>query len=436
MTAAGKQAGLPAGRRFLPEEELGHSQMHRSRRRHSILSQPAGCAVGISTSGLRSSCWRCVVPMPLCAALLSPQVRLPRTFRRFCGLMVQLLQKLSIRATNGPDKLLKVVKGPVTKYFPPGESAARGRGGNRRCLQRRTTHAPRHAAALIHAWPARLSLSLLSCTATPLSPAGLACHTAILPAGAPLPPLARLSPPEPPPPHGFAAGTQRTRFPLPALCASLVCPSCFVPLQTRSASASRTLQRRWCPCMSGCSGRSWGSARSSSWWAPLRTARSTTATWTSTSPSRRCGRRQGQERTVSPAVPRFPSERCRGRQPAVQAPAQLSEFLAGLGMPRQGRLTAWSCPCGAPKAPQRHHRGVSANAFPHAFGGVGVLPARPSTCRLPSRVAGQRRPCRLRAVCMPSPTFAACLPLLHRSSRCRRRTHCVASRLRWSRSMG
>ena len=39
---------------------------------------------------------------------VNPQVRLPRTFRRFCGLMVQLLQKLSIRATNGPDKLLKV----------------------------------------------------------------------------------------------------------------------------------------------------------------------------------------------------------------------------------------------------------------------------------------------------------------------------------------
>ncbi|KAI3428649.1 hypothetical protein D9Q98_007472 [Chlorella vulgaris] len=51
---------------------------------------------------------------------INPQVRLPRTFRRFCGLLVQLLQKLSIRATNGPDKLLKVVKGPVTKYFPPG----------------------------------------------------------------------------------------------------------------------------------------------------------------------------------------------------------------------------------------------------------------------------------------------------------------------------
>eukprot|EP00245_Coleochaete_scutata_P016811 TRINITY_DN8004_c0_g1_i1.p1 TRINITY_DN8004_c0_g1~~TRINITY_DN8004_c0_g1_i1.p1 ORF type:complete len:257 (+),score=32.57 TRINITY_DN8004_c0_g1_i1:64-771(+) len=51
---------------------------------------------------------------------VNPQVRIPRTFRRFCGLMVQLLQKLSIRATNGPDKLLKVIKQPVTKYLPPG----------------------------------------------------------------------------------------------------------------------------------------------------------------------------------------------------------------------------------------------------------------------------------------------------------------------------
>ena len=36
------------------------------------------------------------------------------------GLMVQLLQKLSIRASNGPEKLFKVVKSPVTKYFPAG----------------------------------------------------------------------------------------------------------------------------------------------------------------------------------------------------------------------------------------------------------------------------------------------------------------------------
>ena len=51
---------------------------------------------------------------------VNPQVRLPRTFRRFCGLMVQLLQKLSIRATNGPDKLLRVIKGPVGKHLPTG----------------------------------------------------------------------------------------------------------------------------------------------------------------------------------------------------------------------------------------------------------------------------------------------------------------------------
>jgi rRNA small subunit pseudouridine methyltransferase Nep1 len=50
---------------------------------------------------------------------ISPQVRLPRTFRRFCGLFVQLLQKLSIRATNGPDKLLRIVKGPVSRLLPP-----------------------------------------------------------------------------------------------------------------------------------------------------------------------------------------------------------------------------------------------------------------------------------------------------------------------------
>jgi len=39
---------------------------------------------------------------------VNTKVRIPRTFPRFKGLMVQLLQKLSIRATNGPDKLLKV----------------------------------------------------------------------------------------------------------------------------------------------------------------------------------------------------------------------------------------------------------------------------------------------------------------------------------------
>ncbi|CAK9253750.1 unnamed protein product [Sphagnum jensenii] len=33
---------------------------------------------------------------------------------------VQLLQKLSIRASNGPDKLMRIVKQPVTRYLPLG----------------------------------------------------------------------------------------------------------------------------------------------------------------------------------------------------------------------------------------------------------------------------------------------------------------------------
>ncbi|KGM91886.1 18S rRNA pseudouridine methyltransferase [Paracoccidioides brasiliensis Pb18] len=38
---------------------------------------------------------------------VSPTVRIPRTFKRFAGLMVQLLHRLSIRSTNSQEKLLK-----------------------------------------------------------------------------------------------------------------------------------------------------------------------------------------------------------------------------------------------------------------------------------------------------------------------------------------
>lgn len=48
-----------------------------------------------------------------------PSIRLPRTFNRFCGLMVQLLHKFSIHASDGNIKLMKVVKNPVTRYFMP-----------------------------------------------------------------------------------------------------------------------------------------------------------------------------------------------------------------------------------------------------------------------------------------------------------------------------
>merc|ERR1712193_157879 len=51
---------------------------------------------------------------------INPQTRIPRTFDRFCGLMVQLLQKLSIHASDGPQKLLKVIKNPILDHLPTG----------------------------------------------------------------------------------------------------------------------------------------------------------------------------------------------------------------------------------------------------------------------------------------------------------------------------
>ncbi|KAG7171119.1 Ribosomal RNA small subunit methyltransferase NEP1-like, partial [Homarus americanus] len=49
-----------------------------------------------------------------------PQCRIPRTFKRFAGLMVQLLHKLNVRASDGNMKLLKVIRNPVTDHLPPG----------------------------------------------------------------------------------------------------------------------------------------------------------------------------------------------------------------------------------------------------------------------------------------------------------------------------
>jgi rRNA small subunit pseudouridine methyltransferase Nep1 len=50
---------------------------------------------------------------------LNPHVRIPRTFKRFSGLIVQLLHKLAIRGAAGPEKLLRVVKNPVSAHLPP-----------------------------------------------------------------------------------------------------------------------------------------------------------------------------------------------------------------------------------------------------------------------------------------------------------------------------
>merc|ERR1739848_380995 len=49
---------------------------------------------------------------------INPQTRIPRTYKQFAGLMVQLLHKLSIHAANGPIKLMKVIKNPVEDHFP------------------------------------------------------------------------------------------------------------------------------------------------------------------------------------------------------------------------------------------------------------------------------------------------------------------------------
>lgn len=51
---------------------------------------------------------------------LNPATRIPRTFKRFAGLMVQLLHKYSITAADSSTKLLKVIKNPVTDHLPAG----------------------------------------------------------------------------------------------------------------------------------------------------------------------------------------------------------------------------------------------------------------------------------------------------------------------------
>ncbi|KAK2416717.1 ribosomal RNA small subunit methyltransferase NEP1 [Trifolium repens] len=49
---------------------------------------------------------------------VKPYVRIPRTFKRFAGVMLELLQKLSISAAGQRDKLLRTIKNSVTQYLP------------------------------------------------------------------------------------------------------------------------------------------------------------------------------------------------------------------------------------------------------------------------------------------------------------------------------
>jgi len=51
---------------------------------------------------------------------VNPSCRIPRTFKRFSGLMVQLLHRLKIRSADGDDTLLKVIKNPMSRHLPAG----------------------------------------------------------------------------------------------------------------------------------------------------------------------------------------------------------------------------------------------------------------------------------------------------------------------------
>jgi len=51
---------------------------------------------------------------------VNPKTRIPRTFKRFSGLIVQLLHRLKIRSTDGNEMLLRVVKNPISRHIPAG----------------------------------------------------------------------------------------------------------------------------------------------------------------------------------------------------------------------------------------------------------------------------------------------------------------------------
>ncbi|MED6149176.1 hypothetical protein PIB30_059961 [Stylosanthes scabra] len=49
---------------------------------------------------------------------IKPHVRISRTCKRFCGLIVDLLQKSCVRAKDTNEVLLRVVEEPVTNHLP------------------------------------------------------------------------------------------------------------------------------------------------------------------------------------------------------------------------------------------------------------------------------------------------------------------------------
>lgn len=51
---------------------------------------------------------------------INPSIRIPRTYKRFSGLIVQLLHKMKIKAGTTSTILMKVIKNPFSQHLPAG----------------------------------------------------------------------------------------------------------------------------------------------------------------------------------------------------------------------------------------------------------------------------------------------------------------------------
>ena len=49
---------------------------------------------------------------------VNPKIRLPRTYKRFSGLMAQLLTKMKIKSSENREVLMEVVNGTVEDHIP------------------------------------------------------------------------------------------------------------------------------------------------------------------------------------------------------------------------------------------------------------------------------------------------------------------------------
>jgi rRNA small subunit pseudouridine methyltransferase Nep1 len=116
---------IKVGERFELLNSEDHATMLRKRKREANEARPDithQCLLALLDSPLNRAGMLQVYIHTANNVLIEvhPSTRIPRTFRRFSFLMVQLLHKLSVHAADGPDKLLRVVKNPVTAHLPPG----------------------------------------------------------------------------------------------------------------------------------------------------------------------------------------------------------------------------------------------------------------------------------------------------------------------------